>query len=234
MNFPFSFENELSTFQGTAPLFPLPNTALYPNSLLPLHIFEHRYRTMVDDALDGPKLIALGLLQPGWEENYLEKGAPVESMVCLGHITAEQKLSDGRYYLMLNGISRARLLHEIDTDLPYRVANLELCADICSDQPTINREHRRQELLTAFRSLFPEVDLDTILIQAMDSEVPLGTMCDVLASSMSLEPVWAKQFLEDLDVDSRSDTMLAYLKQLSREKTPSNGLENFPPKFSLN
>ena len=49
------------------PIFPLPNVVLFPAALLPLHIFEPRYRTMVGDALEGERLIGMVMLRPGWE-----------------------------------------------------------------------------------------------------------------------------------------------------------------------
>ena len=63
----------LEDFGGTARLFPLPNLVFFPHALQPLHIFEPRYRQMTADALAGDKLIALVLLQSGWENQYEQK-----------------------------------------------------------------------------------------------------------------------------------------------------------------
>ena len=60
---------QLRNFTGHVPLFPLPDAVLFPNALLPLMIFEPRYRQMVTDALAGDGLIAMPLPKPGWEES---------------------------------------------------------------------------------------------------------------------------------------------------------------------
>ena len=52
----------------STPLFPLPNVVLFPRAVLPLHIFEDRYKAMITDALRGNRLIAMALLKPGWEK----------------------------------------------------------------------------------------------------------------------------------------------------------------------
>src|SRR3954470_16208806 len=101
------------------PLFPLPNVVLFPNVFLPLHVFEPRYRQMTADALAGDRLIGMVLLRPGWEPQY-EGNPPVHPVACLGRIVADQRLDDGRYNLLLKGVSRARIVEEIPTSKIYR------------------------------------------------------------------------------------------------------------------
>src|SRR6266478_35888 len=87
------------------PLFPLPNVVLFPRAVLPLHIFEERYKVMTADALSGDRLIAMALLRPGWEKNYYGKAA-IEPVVCLGQILTHEQLDDGKYNFLLQGICR--------------------------------------------------------------------------------------------------------------------------------
>src|SRR3954467_5128536 len=109
------------------PLFPLPNVVLFPRAVLPLHIFEERYKSMTADALRGNGVIAMALLKPGWEKCYY--GAPpIEPVVCAGRILTHEKLPDGKYNFLLQGIARARVVRE-DRSRPYRVARLELLAE---------------------------------------------------------------------------------------------------------
>jgi Lon protease-like protein len=82
------------------PLFPLPNVVLFPNVVLPLHIFEARYREMTADALKGDRIIGMVLLRPGWEGSY-EGRPPIYDVGCAGVITHAEKLEDGRYNLVL-------------------------------------------------------------------------------------------------------------------------------------
>src|SRR5262245_25424794 len=102
-------------FGGTARLFPLPNLVLFPHVAQPLHIFEPRYRRLMDDALQGDRLIATALLQPGWEQEY-NNAPPLHAMTCLGRIQQEEHLPDGRYNLLLHGLCRARIIEEVKTD----------------------------------------------------------------------------------------------------------------------
>ena len=69
------------------PIFPLPNVVLFPSALLPLHIFEPRYRAMVVDALEGERLIGMVMLQPGWEADY-DRAPRVYRVGCAGFIAA--------------------------------------------------------------------------------------------------------------------------------------------------
>lgn len=110
---------------GPLRLFPLPNLVLFPQVVQPLHIFEPRYRQMTADALAGDRLIGMVLLRPGWEPDYDQRPA-VHGVACLGKIIAEQRLDDGRYNLLLRGVARIRILHEVPHDKLYRAAAVEL------------------------------------------------------------------------------------------------------------
>src|SRR5271163_2101154 len=102
----------LQEFKGTARLFPLPNLVFFPHAMQPLHIFEPRYRQMTADALAGDRLIALVLPRPGWEADNTGRPA-LHPVACVGRILAEQRLSDGRYNILLRGLSRVRIIDEV-------------------------------------------------------------------------------------------------------------------------
>src|SRR5437867_6776548 len=106
------------------PLFPLPNVVLFPRAVLPLHIFEERYKGMTADALSGDRQIAMALLKPGWEKNYY--GLPeIEPVVCVGTILSHERLPDGKYNFLLQGQMRARISREIKRQPgAYRIAEL--------------------------------------------------------------------------------------------------------------
>src|SRR5437899_565137 len=108
------YKDELAGFSGIVPVFPLPNAVLFPHLSLPLHIFEERYKQMTADALQAEKLIAMALLKPGWETDY-EQAPAFHEMLCLGRIIADEKLPNGRYNLVLQGIHRAVVIEEFQT-----------------------------------------------------------------------------------------------------------------------
>src|SRR5689334_1354808 len=108
---------------SSIPLFPLPNVVLFPNVFLPLHIFEPRYREMVADALAGDRIIGIVLLRPGWEPEYDGRPA-VYNIGCAGVVTNAERLPDGRYNIVLQGLEKFRVVDE-DDSRAYRIAQVE-------------------------------------------------------------------------------------------------------------
>lgn len=225
----------IARFSGSAPLFPLPNVVLFPNTSLPLHIFEARYRQMTADALEGEQLIAMGLLEQ--EASADENGVPpIHSMVGLGRIVAHEKLDDGRYILMLRGVARARVIHEVATDRLYRIGRLELCGDQTSAQVDFDRRARADEIATLFCKLFPGAEFQRLIQQAMSVDLPLGSITDVIASALPIQPELAQMFLEELNSDVRSQMLWQLLKNMETaavSPSPSTS-RTFPPIFSPN
>ncbi len=233
MSEPFDYQELLSHFSGQAPLFPLPNIVQFPNTWQPLHIFEPRYRAMVEEALAGDRLIAMVLLRPHWESAYDTKQAEVHQTVCLGRIDVEERLSGGRFNLVLHGLCRARIESEIQTDQLFRTAELTLLPDFYPTEATIDRQHRHRELLSGAAEMLPELHSDPLVHQLLDAELPLGVLCDVLAHSLGLDTDNAQLLLEELDVDLRSDLVLHLMKKRKRQESFA-GHRYFPPAFSRN
>ena len=131
------------------PLFPLPNVVLFPNVFLPLHIFEPRYRDMVADAVESDRLIGMVLLRPGWDKDY-EGRPPIYSVGCSGVMTHVERLSDGRYNIVLRGLERFRIVEE-DSERSYRRALVEPLPErplTSDDREAIRRcRHKLETLL---------------------------------------------------------------------------------------
>ncbi len=111
----------------TIPIFPLPNVVLFPGVVMPLHIFEPRYRRLVADAIKGERRIGMALLKPGWESGY-EGSPPVYPVVGYGQIEAASQLDDGRYELRLRGEGKGWIESEMEP-APYRRAVLVTSPD---------------------------------------------------------------------------------------------------------
>lgn len=107
------------------PLFPLPNLVLFPGVAVPLHIFEPRYREMVAEVSSSHGIVGMMLLKGEWERDYYAY-PDIFSIGCAGKISGLVKLPDGRYNLVLNGISEFRVVREI-RGKPYRQAQVEWC-----------------------------------------------------------------------------------------------------------
>lgn len=111
-------------FSDPIPLFPLPGCVLLPHATIPLHVFEPRYRTMISDALLGRSLIAMASFEgQKWKSDY-QGHPPLRPYVCVGQMAQCHELPDGRYNILLQGICRAKIVHEIGHE-PYRKAILE-------------------------------------------------------------------------------------------------------------
>ena len=127
--------SDLHSFDGTVRLFPLPNVVLFPQVMLPLHVFEPRYRRLTADALAGDRLITMALLRPGWEADYHGRPA-VYSAGCAGRLERCEPLEDGRFNILLRGLSRFRVVEEHAGE-PYRLATVEVLSDEPGDTSSL-------------------------------------------------------------------------------------------------
>jgi len=122
------------------PVFPLPDLVLFPHVILPLHVFELRYRTMVRDALSGERVIALALLKPGWEGDY--QGSPeFHDLGCLARFDEVEWLPNDCYDLKLAGLTRVHF-DRVVREFPYRSAYVKVVEQepYSEDDPLIQLE----------------------------------------------------------------------------------------------
>jgi uncharacterized protein len=224
----------LADFSGTARIFPLPNLVLFPSVVQPLHIFEPRYRQLMDDALADDRLMALALLKPGWEEEYHNR-PPIFPVVCLGRIFKEERLPDGRYNLLLQGLSRARIVEELNTDHPYRSGRLELLSE--GPEPPGGSGHQlRERLRTQMQRWLAAREsaldqLDTLL----SSGLSLGTLCDIFSFALPFDSELKQSLLEEMDPGRRVKQLLSQLDTLVPPPEPTDeSARRFPPEFSDN
>ena len=102
----------LKDFAGKVRLFPLPNLVLFPHVMQPLHIFEPRYRDLLEESIADDRLIAMGVLKPNWENDY-DGRPPLYQFGCLGRVATYHRLNDGTYNILLLGLRRLRVLREL-------------------------------------------------------------------------------------------------------------------------
>jgi uncharacterized protein len=222
---------DADAFSGMARLFPLPNLVMYPHVMQPLHVFEGRYREMLEDALASDRLIAMALLEPGWESEY-ESRPPIAPYACLGKIVTHHRLADGRYNLLLMGVGRIRILDELSPPRSYREAKVELLREHCGG--TVEQlDELRGDLLTAFKQLVPcSCQVPEQLTEMLSKHLPLGMLTDLAAYTLPLELAVKRELLAECRVQSRARILLKQLETL----TANTGTvaEAFPPPFSLN
>lgn len=222
----------LASFSGRSPLFPLPEAVLLPHVLVPLHIFEPRYREMTADALNGEGLISTARFRDRSTDD--TESPRINQMVCLGRIAGWKRLLDGRYYILLQGIARAKVVNEIaDSQTLYRVAELQLVTDDESKLTDESRESMRHELMSVYREVCPEIEVNQLFQTSYMSRIDVGAMCDVLAHSLPHQPGWTQAILEQRDVKQRAEMLLRILKCCQTLPSPDDSLK-FPPSFSSN
>lgn len=112
------------------PVFPLPNVILFPGIDLPLYIFEPRYRLMLKNCSEGSKFMAISLMKRGWEEK--RDPAPSYDIVGVGYVRAIFENPDGTSYILLKGVSRARITRYLQME-PYRMAKVREIPDEVED-----------------------------------------------------------------------------------------------------
>lgn len=227
----FGHGDLLKNFDGTAPVFPLPDIVLFPHALLPLHIFEPRYRTMIADAISNNRLVALARLKDDFQDLYHTKQAPIFAEACLGRVTADQRLPDGRFYLILEGVVRVTIDEEVETDKPYRVARMTMHRNRYQYSSQFDPDGERARLLELCRNHIGDEASRKGMLQVLESDLKLGSLCDILAYACPLPIEQKQRLLEAYHVELRVRLLLQYLSEMIREQA---GDEPFPPAFSPN
>ncbi len=225
---------DLRNFSYLCRLFPLPKVVMFPHAVLPLHVFEPRYRQMTEDALADDQLVTIVQLRTAAAGTSDTLGSPpIEKIACLGRIVRHEALPDGRFNFLLLGRKRVRLKREIPQGKLYRVAEVEILEDTPDDAPD---EPRRTEIITLFRRVFETYGpLDPDLALVLDASLPLTTLTDIVAHALGLPPHIKQSLLAETRVGRRAECLLSILKQITRT-TPEGDAAGrlFPPPFSAN
>ncbi len=179
------------------PMFPLPRVFLFPRQPLPLHIFEPRYRQMIEDSLDGPGRLVLSTIRSGEEESP-EHAPSVLPVAGLGEIARHDRLPDGRFMIILFGLGRVEL-EEVKSSQPYRMAKV---TPLLETAPT---EQVRLQLDERLRGAIRDrVDADLELPPV----VPIEALIDLLCSRLEVEPTFMERIFSEPDVGRRGALVL--------------------------
>ena len=197
---------DISELPATIPVFPLEGVLLLPRTHLPLNIFEPRYIQMIDAALASSRLI--GMIQPSASHSTIGSILEIESIGCLGRITQIAETGDGRYELVLSGITRFRVGAEEHGGTPFRrfhVSCGEFAADLTASdaQDAINRP-KLMEMLGTF-SERNGINLDWEAIQGTGNELLVNS----LSMTMPFQPREKQALLEAPDLAARAEILVA-------------------------
>lgn len=177
---PLSAQPEPSPFPETIPLFPLQDIMLFPGVLRPLHIFEPRYREMLLYALANDRMIGMVMLEPGNERDYFGQ-PPIDAVGCAGVIADIEELPDGRYNIVLHGVTKFRVTNE-DGTYAYRVAEVEAIPETLNDDERTALRGHRPRLLEMFSRIAPSDLAPT------PDELPDEQLVNGLAQFLRMEP----------------------------------------------
>jgi Lon protease-like protein len=203
-------DDEMNPF-AAVPLFPLPNVVLFPRAVLPLHIFEERYKAMTADALQGDRQIAMALLRPGWERDYYQRPA-IEPVVCIGTILTHERLPDGKYNFLLQGPTRARVVGETGGN-DYRVATLEAIPE--TEVLEIDLETQRERLAGMFeRGPLAALPTAAQFREIIAGQLPTTDVMDLVAFNLIDDVPLKQSILADGNVRQRIGTILDVLSAL--------------------
>ena len=172
------------------PIFPLPNVVLFPDTYLPLHIFEPRYREMVADVVETGACIGMALFKQGWESRYYGN-PPVFPLGCVGRMTHIEPLEDGRSNLILQGLYRYTIKEEF-FDARYRKAKITLMPN----EPfrTIDDVPARSALTALATRYLHSRKADKLCQLVNDDAMTDCVLVNGLSSCLDLTPL-EKQFL---------------------------------------
>lgn len=194
----------------TVPVMTLPNTVFFPQSLLPLHIFEPRYRAMLRDVLGSNRLFAVAQLDAGRQK---EPGAvePPHRIASVGIVRACQETEDGTANLLLQGVCRVEIRH-IVRELPYRVIAVRPLVTVAGGNHT-QLEIMRLEVL---RLLNLRRRLGTPapkgMTQFLETIEDFDTFADVAAFNLCDSSALKQRLLEELDTRRRLQLFAEQLK----------------------
>lgn len=207
-------ESEFVYMPEIVPVFPLPGVVLFPRTILPLHIFEPRYREMVEDALQDEQFIAAALLKPGYQELYYTRRAPIHTTVGVGRIVEWEQSADGNYNLLLQGVGRAEIVEEF-ADQPYRLARVEPIPSGCNDADEVCGERmRRLRNLLADNDAIDD-DLRKQWLQLDQSGLAFDAIIDLISAGVPAEPEFRQCLLDEPDAVTRADMVLQQLRAIT-------------------
>ncbi len=191
----------------TLAVFPLPGALLLPRAHLPLHIFEPRYLQMLEDALKSPQRL-IGMVQPCPKA---DAGSGLHMIGCAGRVTQFSETGNGRYLVTLTGVSRFRVLREVEGFTPYRrcdVSWAEFGRDLGKAETDTGFD--RVDFLALLDRFFSAKLLSTDWETLKDAEDEL--LINSLATLLDFNPEEKQALLEAPSLSTRRETLVTLIE----------------------
>jgi len=203
-------------FGRPIPVFPLDRVTLLPQQVLPLHVFEPRYKQMISECLDGPGQIAMAVFRGRqWKLEYHGQ-PPIMPAVCVGQIVQHEKLADDRYNVLIQGICRARITSEMpgDGQRQFRVAMLEPIDVDAPDDTGLDEAREHMETLLMTNELSRLAAAETIIEYVRNDEVPTHALLELVSFVLVTDDRKRYRLLAEPSVRQRADLLLGELAHL--------------------
>jgi Lon protease-like protein len=196
------------------PLFPLEDVVLFPHSMIPLYVFEARYRKMVRDVLASNRLVAISLQLE--KEDPTGASAPrVAAIASVGELVLAQELPDGRFNLVVRGRARISIDEELPSDEPYRLIAAHEIPDDQTEEPA-----ELDEADTALRALVTGLaesipDGGELLKHVAAAQASPAALANVMAASLVADTKTRQRLLETTDVSQRLEQLASEVVALT-------------------
>lgn len=191
------------------PVFPLPNAILFPHVELPLHVFEARYRKMLEDCQSGSNLMAVSLLKKGWETSV--EPLPAHDIVGVGFVKLCVENNDGTSHIIIRGIARARISEYTQWE-PYRIASMNPIEENVQNQREVGWKARKLSKLFLEKVYLTTKISDDDLRQLETIEDP-GELANLAAFTANVDFYTKQELLETVDLDTRLNRLIEILEQ---------------------
>ncbi len=180
------------------PIFPLPGAVLFPHALVPLHVFEPRYRKMTRDCDEGYKVLALANIPD--EEAAGERPPRVCPVMGVGVLARVEKLADGRFNIVLRGTGRARIVEELRSGEPYRLVRAEPLLPSLPLPPRVAvLADGLKRLVLALSAAHRAPEFHALVQLAARARDP-GDLADVVAAAVLSSPRERQAVLEAVEI----------------------------------
>ncbi|MEO1583535.1 MAG: LON peptidase substrate-binding domain-containing protein [Planctomycetota bacterium] len=204
-------------FGKPIPLFPIGGMVMLPQQVVPLHIFEPRYRQMMSDVLDAAGQIAMAVFDgSGWQADY-EGRPPLRPSVCVGQIMQHEKLADGRYNMILQGVCRARIVEELPESptRQYREAMLEPVEREPTDEGLLLHHREWLEAELGEGDLSRLSASEDLLEYVRNEDVPTSILMELLSFTLLDDSELRYSLLAEPDAAQRALLVRDDLERLS-------------------
>ena len=189
------------------PLFPLPQVVLFPQTYLPVHIFEGRYQEMTVEILNSHHHLILTLMREVPEPGSLGERAPIFEVGCLAEVVRAEPLTGGRWNLLLQGLQAVRILEEVPGK-SFRQARMERVA---FDETQLWPGPHRRRLMESLQTYAAAEGIETQLKELLDLPLEDVGRLNTLAMALDFEPTERQFLLEARDLPTLADRMLQLL-----------------------